>query len=264
MKKIIFITLLTLLSLDAKTIEASYKISYGIFGELGIAKTTLKTFENNTYEIKVHAYATGIAKFLSSQKEEFYESKGVIKDKLFIPNKYSEISNTSYKKRNKLFTFDYEKNIVQLKKDDKRLITKHNVNMENSQYWKETSSHEKVKFFAENDLLSLFFNVTKVIPDFNQGNSYDLKAIGANKKDGKLNITIPKDEKYQELEKILDTNNKKFIVTINQKIFSSTNGELFISLNKEGFCDKAVLKDVLIFGDIIGEMISFNIKDKEK
>lgn len=106
-KIIIFIIFLSIFS-NAKTIEATYKISYGIFGELGIAKTSLETLPNNTYKIKVHAYATGIAKFLSSNKEEFYESQGVIKNNLLIPNKYITITNNDYKKRKKTYLFDYK------------------------------------------------------------------------------------------------------------------------------------------------------------
>jgi len=259
MKRIILLIIFLSLFLNAKTIEATYKISYGIFGELGLAKTTLELLPNNTYKIKVHAFATGIAKFLSSNKEEFYESHGFIKNNLFFPNKFIKISNNSYKKRAKTYQFDYEKNQVLLEKHEKKLITKFDKDLQRVESWKYNSSNELSKYFTPNDLLSLFFNLNKVIPSFAQGNSYQLKAIGANKENGKLDIIIPNDKRYQELENSLDTKNKKFIVAIHQKIFSSSNGELFISLNKEGFCDKAVLKDVLIFGDITGEMIDFKI-----
>lgn len=263
MKKIILLITFLTIFLNAKTIEATYKISYGIFGELGIAKTTLEFLPNNNYKIKVHAFATGIAKLLSSEKEEFYESQGFIKDNLFIPNKYIEISNNSYKKREKVYTFDYEKNQIFLEKSEKKLVTKHDENFQIIESWKENNSSELSKFFTPNDLLSLFFNIAQVVPSFDKGNNYSLIAIGANKNDGKLDIIIPKDDRYMELENSLNTKNKKFIVSINQKIFSSSNGELFISLNDEGFCDKAVLKDVLIFGDIVGEMINFKINKGE-
>jgi hypothetical protein len=259
MKKIILILIFLSIFLNAKTIEATYKISYGIFGELGVAKTTLELLPNNFYKIKVHAYATGIAKFLSSNKEEFYESEGFIKDNLLVPNKFVETSNNSYKKRVKNYTFDYKKNQILLKKYEKKLVTKYDKNIKKIESWEENSSTELSKYFTSNDLLSLFFNITQVIPSFTQGNSYSLTAIGANKDNGKLDIIIPKDDAYKELENSLDTKNIKFIVSIHQKIFSSSNGELFISLNNEGFCDKAVLKDVLIFGDVRGEMIDFKI-----
>ncbi|WP_419764536.1 MAG: DUF3108 domain-containing protein [Arcobacter sp.] len=259
MKKTILLLSLLSILLNAKTIEATYKISYGIFGELGLAKTTLEIFPNNRYKIKVHAYATGIAKFLSSNKEEFYESYGFVKNNLLIPQKYIAISNNDYKKREKTYLFDYSKNKIFLEKHEKKLITKYDKDLQKQQSWVKSDSKEFTKFFASNDLLSLFFNIAHIIPSFEKGNSYALKAIGANKDNGKLDIIIPKKEAYKELEASLNTKNKKFIVSIHQKIFSSSNGELFISLNSEGFCDKAVLKDVLIFGDITGEMINFKI-----
>lgn len=259
MKKTIMLLFLLSVFLNGKIIEASYKISYGIFGELGLAKTTLELFPNQTYKIKVHAYATGFAKFLSSNKEEFYKSYGVVKNNLLIPNKYITISNNDYKKRKKIYLFDYNKNQISLEKQENKLITKYDKNLQKEEFWQTSDSKELSKFFTSNDLLSLFFNITQVVPSFEKGNSYALKAIGANKDDGKLDIIIPENKAYKDLEESLNTKNIKFIVAIHQKIFSSSNGELFISLNKEGFCDKAVLKDVLIFGDIKGEMIEFKI-----
>ena len=244
----------------AKTVDATYKISYGIFGELGLAKTTLHILPNNTYKIKVHAYATGIAKILSSEKEEFYESEGIIKDNHLIPSKFVKISKNNYKYREKIYTFDYDKKTVHLNKYEKKMHTTHDTNLEPIQSWKESRSTQENKFFAPNDLLSLFFNIKQIIPSFEQGKAYTLKAIGANKTNGNLDIIIPEGERYQDLQEALKTQNIKFIAAIHQKIFSSEKGELFISLNESGFCNKAVLKDVLIFGDITGEMIDFNIQ----
>lgn len=259
MNKIIIVIIFLSIFSNAKTFEATYKISYGIFGELGLAKTSLEILPNNTYKIKVHAYATGIAKFLSSNKEEFYESQGVVRDNLLIPNKYITVTNNDYKKRKKTYLFNYKKKQILVKKYEKKVNIKYDENLKKKESWKTSESKEFTNFFATNDLLSLFFNITKVVPSFEQGNSYTFKVIGANKDNGKLDIIIPKNKAYKELQEALNTKNKKFIVAIHQKIFSSSNGELFISLNNEGFCNKAVLKDVLIFGDITGEMIKFKI-----
>ena len=166
-----------------------------------------------------------------------------------------------YKYRIKTYTFDHENKSVLIKHNTKRLITTYSNTLEPIKSWKESTSIGKNKFFAPNDLLSLFFNIKQLIPSFKQGNNYTLKAIGANKTNGDLNIIIPNGEKYKVLEESLNTNNIKFIASINQEIFSSSKGELFISLNKSGFCNKAVLKDVLIFGDIVGEIINFEIKE---
>lgn len=265
MKKLVFLlTLFTLLfstSTFAKTIEATYKISYGIFGELGLAKTTLKLYEDNTYSIKVHAYATGIAKVLSSGKEETYESFGKVEDNKLIPTKFIKHSTNAYKKRYKEYTFDYNSNSISLYKTTNRLKTTYSPDLKPIQEWKQEVSLEKNSFFTSNDLLSLFFNIKQMVPNFEQGCKYDLKAVGANSNNGSLSIFVPKGEAYHELDSALDTNDTKFIASINQKIFASQKGELYISLNEAGFCNKAVLKDVLIFGDIVGEIINFNIKE---
>ena len=45
-------------------------------------------------------------------------------------------------------------------------------------------------------------------------------------------------------------------VLLNKRIFASKNGEMYIDLNDDGICTNAVLKDVLMFGDIRGKMTS--------
>jgi hypothetical protein len=42
---------------------------------------------------------------------------------------------------------------------------------------------------------------------------------------------------------------------IHQKIFASERGELILAIDKEGITEKAVLKDVLFFGDVMAERI---------
>lgn len=259
MKKFTLLILLLSSFLFGKTIDATYKISYGIFGELGLATTTLKILPNNKYHIKVHAYATGLAKFLSANKEEFYESSGTIVNNIFMPESYKTLSKNDNKSRQKNYTFDHSKNEVRYKQITKKLHTRHDAQLNPIKEWKEESLESKTNYYAANDLLSLFFNISNIIPNFDKGNEYKLKAIGANKQDGKLDLIIPNDERYKILEDTLGDFTKKFIVIINQKIFSSSRGELLISLNEKGFCNKAVLKDVLVFGDIKGEMVKFNI-----
>lgn len=263
MKTLLLIFLLsTAIFANTKTITATYKVSYGIFGKLGLAKTTLTLYNNKKYKIEVSAYATGISKVLSSEKEERYTSEGYIEDNKFIPLKYIKISQNSYKKRTKEYNFNYTTNTIVVNEMKKELKTTYDINFNPISKWEENNSTYKTKYFAQNDLLSLFFNIKREVPNFNKGSNYSLCAIGANKKDGIINIIIPKEKSYELLEESLSNKSDiKFIAQINQKIFSSANGELLISLNEKGFCNKAILKDVLIFGDIIGEIIKFEIKE---
>jgi len=255
-----------------KTIEASYDVSYGLFGKLGIANTKVK-IEDNNYSIKIIAKATGLAKVLSNGKEEIYTSTGTIKNGTFIPQTFTKQTNSNSKKRTKIYTFNYKTNKVLMEKTTNRLITINDdplaeynsdsgLTNELETKWVKEQSKETLDYFASNDLLSLFFNIKHFIPNFNQGDNFSLNAIGASKDKGKIDIVIPSGEKYKDLENSLDINDsKKFIAYINQRIFSSKRGELFISLNDYGICNKAVLKDVLLFGDIVGEMTDFTVKE---
>lgn len=263
MKKIILLIIMCTLTLFASTkeIQATYKVSYGIFSKLGIANASLKIIDKKQYHIKIEAKATGIAKFLSSGKKEVYESYGTIKNNLFIPNKFIKLSQNNYKKRLKTYTFDYINNkvLVHEKKDEKKRFYNHEFEQE-IKLIKDEKKFD-LDYFAKDDILSLFFNLNKKIASFNQGNSYELMAVGANKSKGIINIEIPQNKEFYKLDKALDSKEKiKFIAYINQKIFSSKRGELFIAMNEHGFCSKALLKDVLLFGDIKGEMINFEIK----
>jgi hypothetical protein len=44
-------------------------------------------------------------------------------------------------------------------------------------------------------------------------------------------------------------------VVLNDRIFSSSQGELLINLDENGLCEKAILEDVLFFGDVVGKRI---------
>ncbi|PLY07575.1 MAG: hypothetical protein C0625_05205 [Arcobacter sp.] len=243
----------------AKQIEAKYNISYGNFLDLGEAITTLE-INGNDYKIVIAAKTIGMAKFLTNNREEIYESYGKIINNEFIPKKFVKIKKDNYKKRTRTFNFDYKNNKVLI---NDKIIGKEKIRI--------TPLEEKyipinkeldydLNYFAKNDILSLFFNLKNKIKTYKDGEEYTLKAIGANKTKGIINILIPSAESFKKLAKVLKTDDKsKFTVFINQKIFQSEKGELLISLNKEGFCSFAILKDVLFFGDIVGEMVDFKI-----
>jgi len=70
-------------------------------------------------------------------------------------------------------------------------------------------------------------------------------------------LIAPTGKKLNDLRSYLGKKAGHFlIVFINQKIFASKRGELYLDLNDDGICTKAVLKDVIFFGDIRGKLIS--------
>lgn len=259
MKFILFLLLIYSL-LPAKNINAQYKISYGIFSNLGLADASFE-INKDTYYIKIHAYTTGFAKFISNSKEETFQSYGKLINHKLIPEKFIKTIKSNNLYKIKTYTFDYKKQIIkehifidkivqeydeEFKLHDKRIIKTQNKNL---------------NYFVKNDILSIFFNLKSLISNFDTSKEHKLLALGGNKKrKGEIIIEIPKGKNKVLLNESLNINSKiKFIAYINQKIFSSKEGKLYISLNKDFICNKAVLSDVLFFGDIVGKLKSYKV-----
>ncbi|WP_295055875.1 DUF3108 domain-containing protein [Sulfuricurvum sp.] len=233
MKRIVLLLALLSPLLSAKVLSATYEVSYGIFQKLGIAEARFETKEDQTYSIKIEARTEGLAKILTNNRIETYESYGVIVNGHLVPQKYIKIRQTDAKKAIKIYTFDHPNKIV----------------------WREniqSDEWDKVKndFYAPEDILSLFFNVKNHMQSQQDRPFY---VIGANKKDGRIDVNFPKNEALAEMKKKLETGEGDYLkVILNDRIFSSANGELLINLGSDGLCDKAILEDVLFFGDVVG------------
>jgi hypothetical protein len=231
-------------------INKEYSISYGIFGELGVAKASIKIDKKNNYIIQMTAKATGFSAFLSQHKKEIYISKGKIINNKFVPNNFSKIVTNDVKTKKSFYKIDHKNKKVDLTNIKTSLDKKTNK-------WDKIQASKTLEYYAKNDILSLFFNLKDYLKEFQQGKEYDLYAIGANENNGLINIFIPNKKEFQNINKDLKTTQDTILkVFINQKIFSSARGELLISLDKDGYCDKAVLKDVLMFGDIRAKLIN--------
>lgn len=231
----IFLFFIQVLNATSFTLQKEYEISYGIFGELGIATAKVVVDDSNQYTITMHAKTTGIAKFLSQNKQETYTSKGIFQNEKFIPDYFSKLVTNDKKYRLKEYSFDHINQKVTETKTTKQL----NTIEKNSNEEKET---QILEYYAPNDILSLFFNLKQFIINLPKGNEHTFFAVGANKDNGKVDVEV------------LEKQNLK--VFINQKIFSSPRGELYITLDKDGLCDTAILKDVLLFGDIKAQSIN--------
>lgn len=222
--------------LNAKVLSATYEVSYGIFQTMGIADARFETREDDTYSIRIEARTTGIAQMLTNNRIEIYESHGSIVNGTLIPKKYIKIRRTDSKKMTKIYTFDHPKKMV----------------------WRENIDHdewEKVpnEFYAAEDVLSLFFNFKNHLRLRHNRAFY---AIGGNKKDGRIDVVFPRAEEVSEMREKLQMEEGTFLkVILNDRIFSSEKGELWINLGEGGLCEKAVLQDVLLFGDIVGKRV---------
>jgi hypothetical protein len=116
-------------------------------------------------------------------------------------------------------------------------------------------------FFANNDILTLFFNLKTILgKDLTTKEEQKLIAIGASDKNGKIDVRSILDKEYKEISKLLDESNHILAIVLNQKIFASQKGEMFLNINDEGICTSALLKDVIMFGDIRGKIKKLEIK----
>lgn len=244
---IIFIFLFTGLFAD---VSARYTISFGIFGQIGIAQTTLHVSEDKRYEISVHAYTTGFAKAISGARQEWYTSRGSIDDAgIFVPDVYEKSVQRE--------VFRDDARI--LKKDIKRYIFLHPLHQVIVEKIKQNDQaiHSEMlqnEFYAPNDLLSLFFNFKSLLPSLDVKERIVYVAVGANKKDGKIELN-PLEYPKAARDDLGWSGGHLLRVLIRDDIFSSANGALLLRLDDDGFAQNAVLKDVLFFGDIRGERI---------
>ncbi len=254
--RIFFLLLFLSFSLHAKTITATYHVSYGIFGEVGEVKTTLKT-DDKTYLITVKANTTGFARSLSGERDEYFESKGFIINDILTPKTYTHIVKRKKSKSSISFKVKDWKKVVK-----KKVVTTNfyrDTIVENREKFydgKPTSqSSKKLNFFAKNDILSMFFN----FKNYHIKKPIKVKAAGAKADDGQLDI-LPLEKK--RAKKIFQTDDGyNFIILVNQPIFSSKKGELFVKINKQGIGTMAILKDVLFFGDITAKLINMKVSE---
>lgn len=236
MKAVVLILLLLTQVSAAKILSATYEVSFGVFDTLGIADARFETRDDQTYTIRIEARTTGIAQTLTNNRVEIYESHGIVRDGKLIPQKYSKTRRTDAKKSIKIYTFDHDNKTV----------------------WRETiekDEWDRVKhdFYATEDILTLFFNF-KHSMQLRQNRS--LQAIGGNKQDGRIDVVFPQNDELEGMKRKLETTKGDFLkVILNDRIFASTKGELLINLGRDGLSDKAILEDVLFFGDIVGRRV---------
>ena len=240
------VVLLFIQVIVAKEIVAEYKVSFGVFGSVGKG---IAFFDANSsrYHIKIYGKTSGLAKVLIGSREEVYESFGKVENGILIPDRFIKITQTTKKKRIKTFIFNHQKQEI--------TITK--VGYKKGVF--EFETHDKLPFYVKNDLLSLYFNLPKILQKDKK--RYVLYAVGGDRKDGRVDLFLPEGKKLKSLQKLLKVDGLYLGVIIHQKIFASKNGELFVVIDEDGIAKKGLLKDVIMYGDIVGTLIKKSIKD---
>lgn len=228
--KLFTILVYTISILSAKEMILDYKVDFGSLGS-GWAKVTLND-SNSTYNIYLIAKPEGILASLTSDRIEHYKSSGFIKDSLYLPTTYIKSRENSEKTKQDTYKFNHTSKSINVKHER---ITK--VDRE--------ESNETLNFFASQDILTLLFNIKHFLqPNSNQ--QQKIVAIGANKKDGEIEII----KKYDK------DNNLTLDVSIKEKELD----KLHIKLDKDYIPIEALLEDVTLFGDVKAILVNKAIK----
>jgi len=222
----------------AEVTQANYTVSYGIFGKIGTAKAVLKK-EAKQYSIDIKLEATGLAKLLSGGRTEHHISKGHIRNGLMVSDLYQVIKSHGEVVINKEYWIDHKR----------RKITKKYKKYKKGKLI--TNKTSFLNFYAKDDLLTLYFNLDSAIKNKQKPHTYHFEAVGAERQKGKVTVTIPKQNELHTYYQSIGNDSAWYATAIiHQKIFSSKEGRLMLGVAKNGITNKAVLKDVIFFGDI--------------
>ena len=219
----------------SSVIQVNYKATFGIFGTVGTIHNTL-TQHKKTYKIETTVTLAGLAKMIMGGQTEHYVSKGHIVNGMMISDSYTMTSLKKDEKKVKEYHIDHKhKRVTKIYKKWKknRLIA---------------NEKKVLQFYAKNDLLTLYFNMNHALKQ--KGKVYHMKAVGLEKQKGKVQVTVPSDAKSAPYKKDLgSTANWYAKALIVQENFRKNKGDILLSVDKDGFIKKAVIKDVLLYGD---------------
>jgi len=220
---------------SAKVTQVNYDMSFGIFGTIGTLKTKL-TKKVKTYEIDTKLNVTGLAKYLMDNHTERHISKGHMENGLMVSDLYQTIQEYGNTIVSKEYWIDHKS----------KNITKRYKKWKNGKLV--TDKKETLKFYAKDDLLTLYFNLDVAIKG--KGKKYLFKAVGLEKQEGEVQITVPSKSEISSYKKDLgETADWYAKALIYQKNFRKKKGDILLSVGKDGIIKKAVIKDVLLYGD---------------
>jgi len=238
MRILIILFFIFTLNIEAKTINVDYKVEFGIMGEIGVAHAKL-TKNRRKYEIDIKLETMGMTSILSGDRREHHISKGHIENGILVSDMYQIIKSHGSKASNRLYTIDHKR----------KRVTRKDQKWKRGKLYKDET--KVMKYYSKDDLLTLYFNLDRYIKDKKESEDYHFSAVGAEIQKGFVDIHIPKSSEMEEYRELLGDDGAWYArAIVHQKIFSSSKGELFLSIGDDGIAKKAVLKDLILFGDI--------------
>ena len=217
---------------------ATYQAKYGWFGTIGEAQGYFEKNETN-YIIKTNSKLLGIAATFSHHLKNTYISIGKIKNSLLYPEKYITVRKNSKKEVKTVFVF-YKNHIQKIRFINGKL-----------------DSNSTLHYYVTQDVLSLYFNLPKLIKDYNK--VYNFYALGGRHKDGKITLSFPKGDEKRKIQNIFD-NQKGIYLKANlyNKVFAGDKGILYLVINPHNWVTlRGIVKNVLKIGNLKGKLVDF-------
>lgn len=194
MSRLSFVFMFCILALNAKNIEAEYSVEFGMVGKIARAHAVLTvsdTFSSNAYyNIDANISVVGnIAKSVTKNLKERHISKGHIEKGLLVTDMYQMIKSYGNYASTTIYRVDHKK----------MKVTRQEIKW---QLGKEIRN-EKVTlgYYSKDDMMTLFLNLPRHIKDKFTSNNYRFKAVGADRKNGRVDIHIPSAKSLKEIQK---------------------------------------------------------------
>ena len=241
------IAFIVVMQLDAKSMVVDYTVEFGIVGQVGKVHTQY-TDNAKHYTIDTKLSAVGVlAKKATNNLKERHICKGFIaKDGRRIATSYEMSKTYGEHKSVTLYSVNHtDKKVTKSYKKWKK--------QKNKSYKKTHETKTSLNYYATDDMVTLFLNLEHHIKDKKKAKHYVFKAVGADRKNGRVDITIPNKKASKEMEKLVGKTKKGewlMNLVMHRKLYSSKKGELMVRMNKESIIEKAVLKDLIFFGDV--------------
>lgn len=238
----IFISLIFFSSvINAKHIKADYSAEFGIVGEIAKAHAML-TSKGKSYTLDANISAVGIiAKAVTGNLKERHISKGRLVNGLLVTNMYQMIKTYGVYSSTTIYRVDHKK----------KRVTRHYIK------WKKSREiiNEKVTlgYYGGDDMMTLFLNLPKHIGEKHKHKNYKFTVVGADRKNGRVDVIIPSKNALKHIKNLVGEGEKEdwySKIVMHRKLYNSQKGELGVRMGKEGLVDKAVLKDLIFFGDV--------------
>jgi hypothetical protein len=239
--------MLNIYSLDAKTMSVDYSVEFGIVGEVGKVHTEYRD-NGKHYTIDTDLSAVGIiAKSVTHHLTERHICKGFLsKNGLRVVTSYQMIK--SYGEYRSMTLYIVNHKTKKVKKTFRKWLKQ-----QGKPDRKIADYSYDLKYYARDDMITLFLNLGIHIQNKRKANHYIFKAVGADKKNGRVDIYIPNIKEAKAMELLLAKPKEGewlMNLVMHRQLYNSKQGELMVHMDRDSTIKKAVLKDLIFFGDV--------------